>query len=111
MDAALYGPDGFFRRGAPIDHFRTSVHVGPVFAGAVAELLGRVDAALGSPPEIDVVDVGAGRGELLTGLLDLVPASLSARLRATAVEIADRPAGLPDRIEWGDRVPAAVRGR
>src|SRR5262249_9015672 len=34
----------------------------------------------------------------------------SARLRATAVEIADRPVGLPDRIEWRDRVPPAIRG-
>src|SRR4051794_871817 len=110
MESALYGPEGFFRRSAPADHFRTSVHVGAVFAGAVAELLVRVDAALGSPPVLDLVDVGAGRGELLTGVLDLVPASLRARLRAVAVEVAERPPGLPAGIEWATRVPPSIGG-
>lgn len=32
-DAALYGPDGFFRREAPAAHFRTSVHASPSSPG------------------------------------------------------------------------------
>src|SRR5690606_26764082 len=46
---ALYGPRGFYRRPGegPAGHFRTSVHASPLFAGAVARLLCRVDEALG----------------------------------------------------------------
>ncbi|MES4902665.1 MULTISPECIES: SAM-dependent methyltransferase [unclassified Streptomyces] len=67
---ALYGPEGFFRRTeGPAGHFRTSVHASPRYAAAVAELLTRVDRALGHPDELALVDMGAGRGELLTGVL------------------------------------------
>jgi SAM-dependent MidA family methyltransferase len=115
-EQALYGPDGFFRRPAgpgwlagqpagPGAHFRTSVHASPLFAGAVLELLTRVDAALGHPDPIDLVDVGAGRGELLVGVSRLVPAELAGRLRLTGVELAPRPADLPAGIRWLAEVP------
>ncbi|SCL14763.1 SAM-dependent methyltransferase [Micromonospora inyonensis] len=69
---ALYGPTGFFVAGTgPAAHFRTSVHASPVFGGALLRLVERVDAALGHPGRLDVVDVGAGRGELLTTLAQL----------------------------------------
>ncbi|MFY1618194.1 SAM-dependent methyltransferase [Micromonospora sp. WMMD736] len=69
MSQALYGPDGFFVAGTgPADHFRTSVHASPAFAAALLRLVAEVDAALGHPPRLDVVDIGAGRGELLTSL-------------------------------------------
>ncbi|WP_091247639.1 SAM-dependent methyltransferase [Micromonospora matsumotoense] len=72
MDAALYGPHGFFVSGTgPADHFRTSVHASPAFAAAVFRLVSRLDAALGFPTPFDVVDVGAGRGELLRTLATL----------------------------------------
>ena len=73
MAEALYRPgDGFFTRPGPgpAGHFRTSAHTGPTFARAIATLIADVDAALGHPERLDVVDVGAGRGELLTLLLD-----------------------------------------
>ena len=70
MAAALYGPGGFYARGEPpARHFRTSVHVSPGYAAAVLELLREVDAGLGWPERIDLVDVGAGRGELLEQVL------------------------------------------
>ncbi|MEU7754527.1 SAM-dependent methyltransferase [Micromonospora sp. NPDC049171] len=70
MSRALYGPGGFFVAGTgPADHFRTSVHAAPAFATALLRLLENVDSALGHPPRFDVVDVGAGRGELLQRLL------------------------------------------
>jgi SAM-dependent MidA family methyltransferase len=70
MDAALYGPGGFYARGEPpARHFRTSVHVSPSYAAAIGELLRQVDAGLGHPERIDLVDVGAGRGELLEQVL------------------------------------------
>ncbi|MEV5383756.1 SAM-dependent methyltransferase [Streptomyces sp. NPDC052721] len=110
-EAALYGPGGFYRRPeGPAGHFRTSVHASPLFARAVARLLCRVDAALGRPPVLDFVDMGAGRGELVGGVLAALPADVAARARAYAVEIADRPAGLDGRITWLSDLPDAVTG-
>jgi SAM-dependent MidA family methyltransferase len=110
MEQALYGPDGFYVTARPADHFRTSVHASPLFAGALARLLLDVDRALGEPARLDVVDVGAGRGELLGALHSAVPDGLAARLRLTAVEVAGRPPGVPEFVEWRNRPPDAVTG-
>ncbi|MFE9098311.1 SAM-dependent methyltransferase [Streptomyces sp. NPDC007264] len=108
---ALYGPDGFYRRPeGPAGHFRTSVHASPLFAGAVARLLCRVDEALGRPAEPAFVDMGAGRGELAAGVLAALPPDVAARVRMYAVEVADRPAGLDERIEWLGELPEGVTG-
>jgi SAM-dependent MidA family methyltransferase len=110
-EAALYGPGGFYRRPeGPAGHFRTSVHASPLFAGAVAALLCRVDETLGRPAELGFVDMAAGRGELVTGVLAALPAEVAARTRAYAVEIADRPDGLDHRIEWRAEPPTRVTG-
>lgn len=110
-EAALYGPDGFYRRSeGPGGHFRTSVHASPLFAGAVARLLCRVDEALGRPASLDFVDMAAGRGELVTGVLAALPADVAARTRAYAVEIADRPHALDHRIEWLPEPPRRITG-
>ncbi|REK88863.1 hypothetical protein DY245_18925 [Streptomyces inhibens] len=109
-ERALYGPDdGFYTRPGgpgPAGHFRTSVHVSPLYAGAVATLLCRVDDALGHPDGLTLVDVGAGRGELLTGVLAALPDEVGARLRPYAVERAARPQGLDPRIGWLAELPA-----
>ena len=97
MERALYGPDGFYLRETPGRHFRTSVSATPVYAAAVRELAGRVDEALGGPDPFDLVDVGAGRGELLQALPDVPP-----RWRLTAVERAPDP-GLP--VRWTAEIP------
>jgi SAM-dependent MidA family methyltransferase len=98
MAEALYGPGGFFVAGsAPVAHFRTSGLASPAFAGALVRL-------------VVAVDVGAGRGELLRTLSALAPASLAARLRLTAVELAPRPADLPASVRWQDRPPERVAG-
>ena len=110
-ETALYGPNGFFHRPeGPAGHFTTSVHASPRYAAAVAELLARVDRALGGPDGLALVDVGAGRGELLTGVLDCVPAGLARRLTPYAVERAARPEGLDPRIRWGAEPPRGVTG-
>ncbi|MFJ4849390.1 SAM-dependent methyltransferase [Streptomyces sp. NPDC088733] len=106
-ERALYGPGGFFRRERPAAHFRTSVHASPLFAGAVAELLRRVDADLGHPGELALVDIGAGAGELVSGVLE---AFGDPRLRVFAVEKAPRPAGLDARVQWCAEPPRGVRG-
>ncbi|MFH8713619.1 SAM-dependent methyltransferase [Streptomyces zaomyceticus] len=118
-ERALYGPGGFYLRPeGPAGHFRTSVHASPLFAAAVARLLGEVAEELGTT-EIALVDVGAGRGELLTGVLAATDAGAGntgsglprgLTVRAYAVERAARPAGLDPRIEWSDLPPRGVRG-
>lgn len=115
MDIALYGPAGFYRvGGGPARHFRTSVHASPLFADALWRLVAAVDEALVQPERFDVVDVGAGGGELLRGLIaagqrtaqhpaGAVP--LIERARFTAVELADPPADLPAEIHWRQDIP------
>ncbi|MER5732968.1 SAM-dependent methyltransferase [Streptomyces sp. NPDC002138] len=113
MERALYGPQGFYVRPGgpgPAGHFRTSVHASPLYAAAVARLLLWVDAELGRPAELDLVDVGAGRGELLTGVLGALPPEVAARVRAYAVERAAEPGGLDPRIRWVAEPPAGTRG-
>ncbi|MFE9693525.1 SAM-dependent methyltransferase [Micromonospora sp. NPDC005806] len=134
MDRALYGPDGFFVSGAgPAAHFRTSVHASPVFASCLLRLLSSLDHALGHPARLHVVDVGAGRGELLRALLAGVsgeparpspsgpgsfstgpspaaPVPLAHRVRLTAVERAPRPENLPAEIDWVDEIPDRITG-
>jgi SAM-dependent MidA family methyltransferase len=97
-DAALYGPSGFFRREAPAAHFRTSVHASPLFAQALVRLAR--DAGLDT-----VVDIGAGRGELLTQVR-----AFDAGLDLLGVEVAARPAGLDPAIAWTAALPESVEG-
>ena len=97
-DAALYGPEGFFRRESPVAHFRTSVHASPLFAQAVVALTRR--AGLDT-----IVDVGAGRGELLAEAHRIDPT-----LTLLGVEVAPRPAELPEAIAWTAALPESVEG-
>ncbi|MEV4226806.1 SAM-dependent methyltransferase [Streptomyces bobili] len=110
-EVALYGPDGFYLRPeGPAGHFRTSVHASPFFAAAVARLLCRVDEALGRPAALDFVDMAAGRGELVTGVLAALPADVAARTCAYGVEVTARPAGLAPAITWLREPPPQVTG-
>lgn len=93
MDRALYGTNGFYRRHAPGAHFRTSVHASRGFATAIARLATAVGAT-------EVVDLGAGRGELVTALDEQLP-----DVALHAVEVVPRPPGLPDRIGWSALAP------
>jgi len=81
--AALYGPDGFYRRERPAAHFRTSVHASTLFGQAIAHLARAVGAD-------EVVDVGAGSGEL------------GKVLRAEGLSVLD--------IELDDELPTALTG-
>lgn len=108
MERSLYGPEGFFVRHRPADHFRTSVTASPLFARAIATLVAEVDKALGHPDRLTVVDVGAGGGELLARLLALL--NPNDRIDAIAVERAPRPDGLDPRIAWRPEPPSHFVG-
>jgi SAM-dependent MidA family methyltransferase len=99
---ALYGPNGFYRRNRPSDHFRTSAHAGGDSGGDFARAL------LGLARERGlrcVWDVGAGGGELLAALARLDP-----DLELHGVDLAARPGALLDRIHWHLALPTAVDG-
>jgi SAM-dependent MidA family methyltransferase len=93
MDRALYGSNGFYRRNAPGAHFRTSVPAGDELATAVARLVAAVGAT-------EVVDLGAGRGALLTALESRLPA-----VALHGVEVVARPEALPERVGWSELAP------
>jgi SAM-dependent MidA family methyltransferase len=88
---ALYGPGGFYRSAVgPSGHFSTATHGGP------GEVLGAALARLARENDLDhVVDVGAGRGELLGHVYAAQPA-----LRRTGVDVVARPASLDPSAEW-----------
>jgi len=113
MTEALYAPGAGFFTGlgaGPAAHFRTSAHAGPVFARAIARLVADVDTALGHPERFDVVDVGAGRGELLRELATALPEPLLQRVRLIGVEVAERPTDLSQMIRWQRELPEHAMG-
>ncbi len=88
---ALYGEHGFYRAAAgPAGHFTTSAHggAGSLLAGA----LWRWADALGMD---GIIDLGAGRGELLAQLRAHAPGR-----PLTGVDIVARPQDLADDIDW-----------
>ncbi|HEX6472765.1 MAG TPA: SAM-dependent methyltransferase [Streptosporangiaceae bacterium] len=110
MAEALYGERGFYRRGErPAAHFRTSVHASRRFGSVLGRLLVEVDAALGRPGRLQLVDIGAGAGELLVHIMSAVP-ELAGRLEAIAVELSPRPPELPAAIRWAAEPPEEITG-
>jgi SAM-dependent MidA family methyltransferase len=107
---ALYGEGGFYLRERPSRHFRTSVSASPAFAGAIVTLLAGIDAELGHPSRLDLVDVGAGEGELVTHILCLADPRLRDRLRITAVDLSPRRGDLPAAIAWDTAIPKGITG-
>jgi SAM-dependent MidA family methyltransferase len=99
---ALYGPGGFYHRpeGGPGAHYRTSSTASPLFAEALARLVADVDLALGRPDPLDLVEVGAARGALLTAVAAALPAELRERTRLTGVELAQRPPTAGPDVRW-----------
>lgn len=89
---ALYSGDGFYRRqGAPGRHFRTAAHASTSHRLLAAALLRLAEQYRCQ----QVVDVGAGGGELLTAM-----AELDSGVSLTGVDVADRPRDLPARVRW-----------
>ena len=113
---ALYGQQGFYTRGErPAAHFRTSVHASPRYAEAIFTLLRHADAALGHPDRLDLVDVGAGQGELLSQVLALAqhqptgPAADGPGLSFPQPPVPDMPCQSRDRPNRPSALPAQRR--
>ena len=110
MQHALVGPGGFYLGEAvPAAHFRTAVTAAPeLVARAIAELLDHVQTTSGDAPggPVDLVDLGAGGGELLISLAAMLPAYV----RLHGVDVAERPSGLPDRVSWSHQLPEVIVG-
>lgn len=91
-ERALYGHDGFYRRTSPAEHFATSAQG----LGATGTLLAEAIVALAERHHLGaVVEIAAGRGELLTAI-----ATASPDLALLGVEVVDRPTALDARISW-----------
>ena len=95
---ALYGPDGFYRRERPAAHFRTSVHASTLFGQAIARLARLLELD-------EVVDIGAGSGELGKVLRADGLTVLDIELDD---ELPERLSGLVIANEWLDNIPCEV---
>jgi SAM-dependent MidA family methyltransferase len=103
---ALYGDHGLYRQPAgPQGHFLTATHgtPGAALAGALVHLAREHGLT-------QVVDIGAGRAELLRQLHAAGPT-----LRLTGVEVVPRPEELPPEVTWlvspgGAALPDGLRG-
>lgn len=110
IDAALYGPDGFYSssgRAGRRGDFITSPEVGPLFGAVVARFLDAEWERLGCPSEFIVVDAGAGPGTLARAVLAAAPECSSA-LHYVAVEVsAVQRQQHPDGVESTPDLPTA----
>lgn len=88
MQAALYGPSGFYTAGGGAGRtrdFLTSPEVGPVFGAVVARAIDSAWRECGQPDQWVVVEAGAGAGTLAAAVLAAAPACAPV-LRYVAVE-------------------------
>ena len=134
MEAALYGPDGYYSRrsrtGAEGDYF-TAPHAHPAFGALLAVQVRRSWQALGRPREFTVVEMGAGDGLLasdITAYARRLGSEFAASLRYLALDRAVPPApaypvmsfplaggraeggGQSGEAETGQSLPAGVTG-
>lgn len=120
---ALYAPAGFYRHAAPADHFATSAQG----LGSAGELLAEALLTMATRHGLTrIVEVAAGRGELLTDLARArnraarhgstgVAPTGPGGVRLTGIEIVDRPDDLPPDVDWlvapgGAALPDALTG-
>jgi SAM-dependent MidA family methyltransferase len=97
---ALYGHDGFYHRPeGPAGHFRTAAHAA---APELAVALHRLAAAYRCTA---IVDVGAGRGELLT-VLAADPGPAGTALGLWGVDVVPRPRHLTPAVGWSTGLAA-----
>lgn len=106
---ALYGEQGFYRRGkGPRGHFETSANAPGGEVALLAEALVRLAARHRCRR---IVDVGAGRGELVAAMAAV--AATGPVVEVTGVDVVSRPAGLTHDVGWlespgGAALPTAL---
>jgi len=125
MEACLYHPEhGYYTRRVPAQGRRdyvTSPEVGPLFGRLLAWQLREMWELLGRPSRFDLVECGAGRGQLAAHILDTVHATaldLAAALRVTLVEVSPglreqanaALAKYRERAQVDERLPAGIAG-
>ena len=103
MGEALYGESGYYRRQTvpigPEGDFVTGSSISPLFGRATAEVIRRLDRALGRP--VDFLEVGYGSGAHLGSVLESLDAV--SRRRVIAVDRVKRQ--LPSSVEVMEEVP------
>jgi SAM-dependent MidA family methyltransferase len=114
---ALYGEGGFYRRAeGPGGHFETSANAG---GGVLDQFAAAVRTLARQHGCTTVVDVGAGRGELLRALAGDAGrrggAGADGEPRLLGVDVVARPPGLPPDVGWltapgGEVLPADLTG-
>ena len=82
--ASAYGPEGFWPRHRPEEHFKTAAASTPLLAEMTAAVTDR------TPGLHVVIDLGAGSGQLMSALHELRP-----ELQLVAVDLRERPVELP----------------
>jgi len=75
MDLALYSPHGGYytsgrERWGPGGDYITSPDVSPAFARTIARQVSEFYRLLGSPPVFRLIEAGAGRASLITGIIE-----------------------------------------
>lgn len=97
---ALYGPSGFYHRPeGPVGHFRTAAHAAaPDLVPALHQLAAEHNCTA-------MVDVGAGRGELLTALA-AGPGQCGTALNLWGVDVVPRPPSLTPVVGWSTGLAA-----
>lgn len=93
----------FWSASRPGDHFLTSVS--PPVADRLADLLREVDARLGQPVKLTLVDIGCGGGELLELVRERCP-DLAERVRWIGIDM--RPVSIPGVETVIAEVPTAL---
>jgi SAM-dependent MidA family methyltransferase len=96
---ALYGERGFYRRAeGPRGHFETSANAPGGEVRLLAEAFVRLAEQHGCRR---IVDVGAGRGELVAAIIGvLADASTGSVDGVLGVDVVPRPPGLPAEVDW-----------
>jgi SAM-dependent MidA family methyltransferase len=112
---ALYGERGFYRRAeGPGGHFETSANAG---GGVLDQFAAAVWTLARQHRCTTVVDLGAGRGELLRALARNARGreGAGAEHRLLGVDVVARPPGLPPDVGWltapgGEHLPEDLTG-
>ncbi|NIM63624.1 MAG: SAM-dependent methyltransferase [Acidobacteria bacterium] len=94
MELALHDPAHGYYAAGPVrlgteGDFLTASDLGPAFGRAVAQQVVELDRCLNSPPRLDLIEFGAGRGLLARDLLEALRTStqeIHARVGYTAVD-------------------------